>query len=59
MYRNAARTERWGNVPGTDTVPGVGTGEANPQTVTVYGRVPAQSAPAGTYIDVVTVTLTY
>lgn len=58
LYRNAARTQRWGATIGTDTVPGTGTGSA--QTLTVYGRVPAaQAVPAGSYLDVVTVTVTY
>jgi spore coat protein U-like protein len=60
LYRNAARTQRWGNTPGTDTSNGTGAGETNPLSLTVYGRVPSQpGAPAGTYLDIVTVTLTY
>ncbi|MGY0611665.1 MULTISPECIES: Csu type fimbrial protein [unclassified Luteimonas] len=58
LYRNAARTQRWGATPGVDTVQGTGTGGA--QTLTVFGRVPAgQAVPAGAYRDVVTVTVTY
>lgn len=58
LYREPARTTRWGNTPGTDTVDGTGTGTT--QTLTVHGRVPANQTPAaGTYGDTVTVTITY
>ncbi|WP_409528142.1 spore coat protein U domain-containing protein [Rhizobium sp.] len=37
-----------------------GTGTGSPQTLTVYGRVPAQNTPApGTYSDTVVVTVSY
>jgi spore coat protein U-like protein len=58
MYRDPARTQVWGNTIGTDTLTGTGSGAA--QTLTVYGRVFAQTTPAaGTYTDTVTITLTY
>lgn len=58
LYRNSGRTQRWGNTSGTDTRDGSGNGST--QSLTVYGRVPAQSTPAaGTYNDTVTVTVTY
>ncbi|MCF7222654.1 Csu type fimbrial protein [Marilutibacter chinensis] len=58
LYRDAARTQRWGATPGADTVQGTGTGAV--QSLSVHGRVPAvQSVPAGDYADVVTVTVTY
>lgn len=58
LYRNAARTQVWGQTSGTDTVAGTGTGTA--QSLTVYGRAPAaQAAPPGSYSDTVTVTVTY
>jgi spore coat protein U-like protein len=58
LYRDSARTANWGNTVGTDTVSGTGTG-AN-QSLTVYGRVPAQTTPvAGTYTDTIVVTVTY
>jgi spore coat protein U-like protein len=58
LYRDSARIDRWGNTIGTDTVPGTGTGAA--QTLTVHGRLPAaQNAPAGSYSDTITVTVTY
>ncbi|MDG2526774.1 spore coat U domain-containing protein [Stenotrophomonas sp. HITSZ_GD] len=57
LYRDSARTQRWGTTIGTDTQAGTGTGSA--QTVTVYGRVPPQQPAAGSYTDTVTVTITY
>src|SRR5690606_3013551 len=58
LYRDPARSQRWGTSIGNDTVSGTGTGSA--QSLTVYGRVPApQTLPAGNYHDVVTVTVTY
>jgi spore coat protein U-like protein len=58
LYRDAARTQVWGNTVGTDTLSGTGTGAA--QTFAVYGRVPSQTTPApGAYTDTVTVTVTY
>ena len=58
MYQDAARTVAWGNVVGTDTKSGTGTGVDDSHTI--YGRVPAQATPpAGTYTDTVTVTVTY
>lgn len=58
IYRDAARTQRWGNTPDVDTVNGTGTGAA--QAVRAHGRVPAQpTPPAGVYRDTVTVRLTF
>ena len=58
LYRDSARSQRWGNTLGTDTSNGVGTNGM--QSLTVYGRVPPQETPAvGDYSDTVTVTLTY
>lgn len=58
IYRNAGRTQRWGNALGVDTVNGSGSG--NNQSIDVYGRVPPQTTPAaGTYNDTITVTVTY
>lgn len=56
LYQNAGRTTVWGNTQGTDTVGGTGTGV--PQTLTVYGQVPPQDAPApDTYQSTVTATV--
>ncbi|MEG2803721.1 spore coat U domain-containing protein [Stenotrophomonas sp.] len=60
LYRDAARSQRWGNTINTDTRAGTGNGAA--QTLTVYGRAPPTSGaiPAqGSYNDVITVTITY
>ncbi|PIF78206.1 spore coat protein U-like protein [Variovorax sp. 54] len=57
LYRDAARSLRWGNAAGTDTVDGSG----NPgSAIPVYGRVPAQTnVTPGSYSDTITVTVTY
>jgi spore coat protein U-like protein len=58
LYQNAGRSQSWGNNTGSNTVAGTGTGSG--QTLTVYGRVPAQTTPApGTYSDSIIATLTY
>jgi spore coat protein U-like protein len=58
LFQDVARTVSWGNTVGTDTVPGAGTG--NPQSLTVYGRIPASQTPvAGGYRDMITATLTF
>jgi len=58
MFRDAGRTQNWGETDATDTVSGIGSGSS--QTITVYGRVPVQATPApDTYTDVVTVTVSY
>ncbi len=58
LYKDSARTQRWGNTLNVDTHNGIGTGSS--QNVTVYGRVLAnQTAASGNYSDTVTVTITY
>ena len=58
LYSDTGRTTVWGNTVSTDTVSGTGNGAA--QSLTVYGRVAAQTTPApGTYTDTITVTVTY
>ena len=58
LYRDPQRTQRWGNTKNVDTNQGSGTNST--QTLTVHGRVPAQSTSTpGNYADTVTVTLTY
>ncbi len=58
LYQNSAHSQPWGNIVGTNTASGTGTGSG--QAVTVYGRVPAQTTPApGTYSDTIVATLTY
>ena len=58
LYRDAARTQNWGQTIGTDTVAGTGTGAIQPYTV--YGQVAAGLTPvAGSYNDTVLITITY
>ncbi|MET0935646.1 MAG: spore coat protein U domain-containing protein [Luteibacter sp.] len=58
LFRDSQRTLHWGNTLNSDTATGTGSGAE--QTMTVYGRVPAQAAvPARAYSDVITVTVTY
>jgi len=57
LYRDAARTQNWGN-GAADSASGTGTGLA--QNFNVYGRVAAQNTPApGVYSDTIVVTVTY
>lgn len=58
IYRNIARSAPWGNIIGTNTMAGTGSGFN--QNFTGYGRVPPQTTPpSGTYTDQITITLTY
>jgi spore coat protein U-like protein len=58
LFREAARSSRWGNTYNFDGVGGTGSGSA--QTLTVYGSVPAgQFVTPGTYADTVVATVTY
>jgi spore coat protein U-like protein len=58
IYRDAARTQVWGETDGTNTVAGTGNGAV--QTIDVYGQIPAQTTPApGVYTDTVQVTVSY
>ncbi len=57
LYRDAGRTEAWGNTPAT-AASGVGTGQQ--VSLTAYGLVPDQPQPlAGDYRDTVVVTVEY
>lgn len=58
LFRDAGRTQNWGNVAGPDALTGTATGSL--QTIDIYGRVPVQATPvAATYTDTVQVSLTY
>ena len=58
IFQNAARSIAWGDLIGTNTISGTGTGVV--QNLTGYGRVPVQVTPIpGTYTDTVIVTVTY
>jgi spore coat protein U-like protein len=58
LYRDAGRTNLWGDDDGVDTLGGTGTGA--PVEIDVFGRVPMQqTAPAGDYADTIIVTVTW
>ncbi|MCA1324008.1 spore coat U domain-containing protein [Herbaspirillum sp. alder98] len=58
LYQDAARTKTWGNASGSDTIAGVGSGTT--QNIPVYGYIPGgQTSTAGSYSDVVAITLAY
>jgi spore coat protein U-like protein len=58
LYRDAARSQPFGNRIGCDTVSGIGSGLA--QSIRVYGRIHPQRTPSsGVYSDTVVVTLTF
>lgn len=58
LYRNEARTQPWGNISGTNSLSGTGSGL--PQALNVYGRVPPQVPPRpGTYADTIVVSVEY
>jgi spore coat protein U-like protein len=66
LYTDSGRTAAWTTTTSaTSCTSGsstcyLGTGTGSNQSVTIYGRVPTQIAPAlGTYTDTVIVTLTY
>jgi spore coat protein U-like protein len=58
LYRDAARSLPFGNIIGTNTATGTGSGLA--QSVPVFGRIAPQATPSpGLYSDTIVVTLTY
>jgi len=59
LFRDAGRTNNWGETIGTDTLTGTGIGVN--QNITVYGRITAgQTAPTvGAYTDTVTATIDF
>lgn len=58
LYSDSNHTLVWGNTVGTNTVSQTGNGQN--QSVTIFGLVPPQNAPApGAYSDTVNVTVTY
>lgn len=59
LYRDASRTQNWGNTAGVDSTSAT-VATSTPATLTVYGRIAGlQNVPAGNYSDTVTVTVTY
>jgi len=63
LFSDSTRTTNWGDVILTDTVAGTGTGMGAGNDHTVYGRIPNivanETAPVGSYLDTVGVTVTY
>lgn len=58
LFTDSAHTTSWGNIVGTDTESGTGTGID--QVLNVYGLVPAsQNVGAGHYEDTITATVTF
>jgi spore coat protein U-like protein len=58
LYRDAARSQRWGGTLNSDTLADIGTGSAQAQSV--YARTAPQiTPPQGSYSDTVTVTIYY
>lgn len=58
LYRDSNRTLVWGDSVGSNTLASSGTGAQ--QTINIYGRIAAaQTAPAGSYSDTITVTVTF
>lgn len=58
LYVDSGRSAVWGN--GTASTTYSGTGSGNPQSVTIYGRLPSLTGiPPGVYTDTVTVTISY
>jgi spore coat protein U-like protein len=64
IFRNATRTQNWGNTVATSqSGTGAGFAPANARVFTAYGRILDnalnQAAPVGAYSDTVTATVTY
>jgi spore coat protein U-like protein len=59
LYKDATRKIVWGNTQGTDTLTGLGSGNA--QSFPVYGQVPGQSVMPvpGNYQSVITATVSF
>jgi spore coat protein U-like protein len=66
LYTDAARLNAWAATASTTSCTAgastcyLGTGTGSNQNITVYGRIPSQTAPVvGTFTDTVVVTVTY
>ena len=61
LYTDSGHTTAWGDGVGGTTATITDTGTGTTQSKTIYGRVPTgqTGAPAGSYSDSVTVTVTY
>ncbi|WP_434109114.1 Csu type fimbrial protein [Paraburkholderia caffeinilytica] len=59
LYTDAAHTSAWGDGTAGTTM-ATGTGSGNAVSITVYGRVPAQTTPMpGSYSDTITATISF
>jgi spore coat protein U-like protein len=59
LYQDVSRTANWGNTAGGNT-PAATTASTLINPLTVHGRIPKnQNAPAGSYSDTITVTVSY
>ena len=58
LYANAGLTIVWGDTPGSNTIPGTGTGAVQP-AVSVYGKVPSANFTPDSYQDTVTINVRY
>ncbi len=60
LYSDSAGGTVWGSGAGNGFTPAAPAPDKNPQTFTVYGRVPAaQDVAAGSYSDTITATVNY
>lgn len=60
LYSDASHTTVWGGTAASDVNNTETTGPSSPDTLTVYGRIPAgQNAAEGSYTDTVNVTVTF
>jgi spore coat protein U-like protein len=58
LYQDSGRSTIWGNTVDLDRA--TGTGNGDDQVLTVYGRIPSQTAPKpDSYSDTITVTVTF
>lgn len=58
LFTDTGRATNWGDTPATNAI--AGTGSGLPQTLTVYGRIPAsQTLVIGAFSDLITVNVTY
>jgi spore coat protein U-like protein len=58
LYQDSARTQPWGDNPGTNTNSGTGNGAL--QNIAVYARIAPQTTPSpGTYSDTIIATVSY
>lgn len=60
LYRDAARTQNWGDTLDTDSLNGTSSAVSLTNTISVYGQIPAgEAVPGGAYMDSVAITVNY